>query len=527
MSTNTILASAPLTATGYHLKATGTTLGQSLIWDNGTNVGIGNTNTSYTLDVSGTGRFTGNTILASTSGNVGIGVTPSAWSAITALELANGVSFGSYTATAIPNMYATSNAYYNGTNWIYKLSSYASTLYAQNSNGQFDWNTAPAGTAGNPITFSLAMRITQAGNVGIGTSSPNVSGQGIDQRVLTIQGVGGVWGGVEVSVTGNTSAGALNGFYGFTNAGLSAGYKLVSYIGSWLDGGGVTSGADMRFHTQANGAVNAIERMRITSAGNVGIGMTTPAAKLDLGANTGGAGTINKISLYNTGATPLYGFGISAAQLDYISDNNHVFYTAGSEKMRINTVGNVLIGQTTAFYVATNRTCLELNGSSSSILGINVGGAIAGYLYADSTDTYVSNSRATGRLYATSNSAGVYLTTGATAWTANSDERLKNIHSNIENAVESLMTLRTVKHSWKSDNTNKEHLGLIAQDVEKVFPQVIDIGKLPNSPSNPSEDETEYLGVRYTELIPVLIAAIKEQQIQIQNLQEQINILAK
>ena len=58
MSTNTILASAPLTATGYHLKATGTTLGQSLIWDNGTNVGIGNTNTSYTLDVSGTGRFT-------------------------------------------------------------------------------------------------------------------------------------------------------------------------------------------------------------------------------------------------------------------------------------------------------------------------------------------------------------------------------------------------------------------------------------------------------------------------------------
>ena len=59
MSLNTILATAPLTATGYHLKATGTALGQSLIWDNGTNVGIGNTNTSYTFDVTGTGRFTG------------------------------------------------------------------------------------------------------------------------------------------------------------------------------------------------------------------------------------------------------------------------------------------------------------------------------------------------------------------------------------------------------------------------------------------------------------------------------------
>jgi len=46
--------------TSYVPKFTGTsTIGNSLIWDNGTNVGIGNTNTTYTLDVSGTGRFTG------------------------------------------------------------------------------------------------------------------------------------------------------------------------------------------------------------------------------------------------------------------------------------------------------------------------------------------------------------------------------------------------------------------------------------------------------------------------------------
>jgi hypothetical protein len=59
MSNNTILATAPLTSTNYILKATGTTIGNSLIWDNGTNVGIGNTNISYTLDVTGTGRFSG------------------------------------------------------------------------------------------------------------------------------------------------------------------------------------------------------------------------------------------------------------------------------------------------------------------------------------------------------------------------------------------------------------------------------------------------------------------------------------
>jgi hypothetical protein len=59
MSTNSILATAPLVTTNFLLRATGTTIGNSLIFDNGTNVGIGNTNTTYTLDVSGTGNFTG------------------------------------------------------------------------------------------------------------------------------------------------------------------------------------------------------------------------------------------------------------------------------------------------------------------------------------------------------------------------------------------------------------------------------------------------------------------------------------
>jgi hypothetical protein len=57
MSLNTILATTPLTSTNYVLKATGTTIGNSLIFDNGTNVGIGNQGTTYKLDVSGTGNF--------------------------------------------------------------------------------------------------------------------------------------------------------------------------------------------------------------------------------------------------------------------------------------------------------------------------------------------------------------------------------------------------------------------------------------------------------------------------------------
>jgi hypothetical protein len=54
--------------TNYHAKFTGTnTIGNSLIFDNGTNVGIGNTNTTYTLDVSGTLRTTGALTIGSSS----------------------------------------------------------------------------------------------------------------------------------------------------------------------------------------------------------------------------------------------------------------------------------------------------------------------------------------------------------------------------------------------------------------------------------------------------------------------------
>jgi hypothetical protein len=103
-------------------------------------------------------------------------------------------------------------------------------------------------------------------------------------------------------------------------------------------------------------------------------------------------------------------------------------------------------------------------------------------------------------LYCIGSTNGVYLSPGATSWTANSDERIKNINSQITNAVDKLNSLRTVKYSWKSDKTNKLNLGLIAQDVQAVLPEIVD----------EQPDEIKTLGVRYTELIPVLVKAIQE-----------------
>jgi hypothetical protein len=103
------------------------------------------------------------------------------------------------------------------------------------------------------------------------------------------------------------------------------------------------------------------------------------------------------------------------------------------------------------------------------------------------------------------NNVGVSITDGATAWAANSDERLKDIIAPITSALEGVQSLRAVRYSWKNDDAKVPHIGLIAQDVQKVLPEVVQSFKLPLS-----DDETEYLTVAYTETIPLLVAALQE-----------------
>jgi len=102
-------------------------------------------------------------IFISSSGNVGIGVVPRT-SGVKTLEMPNWVFEDN------GNFGLKVNAYYNGSNNVYINTDEAARLFTDN--GSFIFQTAPSGTAGTTVSFTETMRITSAGNVGIGTSSP-------------------------------------------------------------------------------------------------------------------------------------------------------------------------------------------------------------------------------------------------------------------------------------------------------------------------------------------------------------------
>ena len=99
---------------------------------------------------------------------------------------------------------------------------------------------------------------------------------------------------------------------------------------------------------------------------------------------------------------------------------------------------------------------------------------------------------------------GVNLTNGATSWASASDARLKNVTGTYTNALADISQIQAVKFTWKSDEEAKSQVGVIAQSVQNVVPEAIETIRVSK------EDETGYLSVRYTELIPLLVASIQE-----------------
>jgi len=542
------------------------------------------------------------------AGNLGLGVTPSAWTTnygIKSFDIVNGCLYG---ATADLNVVF--NGYYNGTNFIYKVTDFA-TKYTQLS-GQHQFFTAPSGTAGNAITFTQAMTLTASGNLGLGTTDPDYGSYGATERILGITGVATNRGRLSLQNTSTGSSGVA-GTVAFFN-----GSTLLASLDVNADG--ATNKGLYAFNT--NNGTSVSERMRITSAGNVGIGTTSPQANLQVtssafpvlkvadglgggavalgdstissnyvgiwrGAansisgggflnvqgnniafmstdnvfgsatrtmtldnggnlllgttasnyrlNVKGGGTVGDSSVYaqfttlDTGTTAtdglLIGLGVGSSPAAYFGQYENapvIFLTNGTEKMRIDSSGNLLVG-TTSQSTQTGR--LEVHSGSASTAGMfkTTAGATAAWACdfwnADTTGNNLFVEFATETSYTARGSITYNRAGGLTVYNTTSDQRLKTNIINAPSALSKINSIQIRSFDW-IETGNHIDFGVIAQELEQVAPETVTQGE-------DKEDGSikRAWAVDTSVLVPAMIKAIQEQQALIESLTTRLTAL--
>jgi hypothetical protein len=326
------------------------------------------------------------------------------------------------------------------------------------------------------------MTLDNSGNLGIGTASPATYGSGI--TTIDVEGTNG--GGIKFG-TGSASYGV--------------------YLNS-------TAGYVQTFNsTPIIVATNNVERMRIDASGNVGIGTASPTSKFQVN----GGVTINGSSFPSSGVglelawdgnesvIQSYNRNTTSYQPIWIEAGSYTrFGMNGGEAMRIDSSGNLLVGTTSA-----SATGLTVKTSSSTTSGVgyfyNIHNVSGDYCAVFAMD---SNTNNTSSIFLQCTNPGVsnrFTIYGNGTYGTVSDINLKkNIQTARNGYLNDLLKFRLVKYNWntQTDDEPKE-LGFIAQEVEEIFPSLIQESKVDGT-------DISYKQIK-TSVIPfILVKAIQE-----------------
>jgi hypothetical protein len=487
-------------------------------------------------------------------GNLGLGVTPSAWSGINGKIFEIGYSGGSAALfqNAADDFWITSNAYYNA-GWKYTKNGTA-TAKLMSTGGHY-WYTAPSGTAGNAISFTQAMTLDASGNLMVGTTNSGYGKLGVYSASNTLIGIANSTSYAQLQQNGadlyiNTNlSGATGGNLIFRfGAGATEAMRIASstnvLIGTTTDSGykldvngtGRFSGALTINQTAFTfGSGLNLLNWQLVSGGDSGLyigysGTTrlsiasTGAATFSSSVTAGGILQINnssnistirtnsessvfaivsssslvdykpRIELYGTS----YGSGLSDTIIYRAATQIFTSSTAATERMRITSGGNVLIGTTT-----DSGAKLDVNGLGrfSGSLKLSSGGSLNVvptsygsngfisfrntadsatrwniYNYTIGGSTYGSLNFSTNdgidRLYLSETGAATFSSSvTASSFFESSDRTIKTLITDnyLVKGIESITAKLYTKHG-------KEELGYFAQDVQGILPSAVTKG---------------------------------------------------
>ena len=349
-----------------------------------------------------------------------------------------------------------------------------------NNNGStlFNSNTENAmvfGTVSNlPTVFATndteRLHISAAGNVGIGTSSPDdkldIMGGGYDQIRI----------GSNKTNNTNKTAGIVSTTYANNSVSFFQGY--------------FQNGDNSVYYGSADGAHRGIQ---------------------------------NHYFYVNTSSTATSGHAL-AYQISSAGGHKHKFLTSAnsnSTKVQIHNGEGLWVynngGSSYSSYgLGSALRVAELSVSQAATHYIEISGNLPGY----SNGQYNCLKTSLNDLhFAAGNTYTGYISYN-TGFNDISDLREKENITTITNATDKLKQLRGVYHTWK-DTANRgsdTQMGLIAQEVEAVVPEVVTTSN-PTSLQTGEEDTAGLKGVSYGKLVPLLIETIKELEARIKILE--------
>ncbi len=389
-------------------------IGNSQIFDNGTNVGIGTASPSQRLTVNGT--------------------------TLTNRLMVVGGGYGLINANVGTDNTAGLSLHYPGlTAW--QLGRRGSSL-----------SFATTGGASSDTMGTDRLTITSTGNVGIGTTAP---ASRLQVNTPTI-------GGGELRVVASDTEAGL-GLY-------TSGHSWVAGVGAW--------GNNDDFTIANNTAGTEGVKFLIQPNGNVGVGTSNPTAKLHIvdtynellfGSGLGG------IWINNTSQTELYSRYLANSIIVNGYSGNKFAYNegGGSGSVTVTNGTNTTTVAPTGITTGTISAQQSSGSGSPSIFAVNYSASApaiqAAAHSASGYGIYAGNSVGTGYgIWCQSGRCG-----GNQAWTNASDERLKKNISTITNGLDKVLKLRGVNFQWKEGDTEAHNIGFIAQEVLEVVPEVV------------------------------------------------------